>query len=197
MGGPIVKSAICRAVAMLSLACAAALPGASQAAKPDEVIVTNAVTLNPSAQNPVTLTNPADIAKAAVAHPFHFIVFCTEFFGANGCRHQDGAVPNQPTAGTLVIEFVSGVCDLAPGVAVSKVQVFTEVRGLIEPHFFALTDHTGGGSGSVSFAQSVRLYHDSPDRPVGLTVLSVPLDATATAAQPVNCFVTLSGQVVN
>lgn len=190
------KTEICRAVAVLSFACAAALPEASQAAKPDGVVVTNPVTLNPGTPNPVTLSNPADVAKAAVAHPFHFIVFCTEFFGAGGCKHETGAVPNQPTAGTLLIEFISGVCDLTPGVAVSKVQVFTEIRGLIEPHFFALTDHTGGGSGSVTFAQSVRLYHDNPDRPVGLTVLSVPTDAV-TAAQPVNCFVTLSGQVVN
>ena len=201
---------LARTLVAAVLAAAVLAPSADAAQGPDPVVVTNPVTLNPAtanpvmlnpaASNPVTVTNPGDVAKAAVAHPFHFIVSCTQFFGASGCRREvtEGPVPNQPSAGTLVIEFMSGACDLAPGVILAKVQLSTEIAGLVEPHFFALTDHTGGGSGTVTFAQSGRIYHDNPSLGFNLTASSQTApDAIITQTEAVNCFVTLSGQVVN
>jgi hypothetical protein len=129
---------------------------------------------------PVTVVNPADIAKAeGIQQPYSNIISCSfdKLFG--GC----GAAITAPPSQRLVIEFVSGFCQFSNASnSLRVVQLFIKTGG---------GDEVGNvlsiqAPGTIS--QLVRLYADPSSE--------VRFDALAFSGVSGGCFFTVSGQAV-
>ena len=109
---------------------------------------------------PVTVVNPADIAKAeGIQHPYQHEAQCG-FGGGSSCVSSFNTPPNQ----RLVFEYISGVCAFPPGQKLSQVVVSTQAGGEGVTHRLGIIDHAGvadsDGTLVVPFGQIVRIYAD-------------------------------------
>lgn len=151
----------------------------------------NNVTLNPATQNPVTVVNPADIAKAlGIQHPYQKEVLCQ---WPNDNNHCDVSFTS-PTNQRLVFEYISGQCNLNPGMQILDVNVITIAGGARAVHNLGIVNPAGGnffGNVLVSFGQTVRLYADQGTQ-VEVTVLESNVGNNLQV-----CTFALSGQAVN
>lgn len=101
---------------------------------------------------PVTVVNPADIAKAeGIQQPYQAPLDC-EFNGFT-CDAQIQAPPTQ----RLVIEFVSATCALTASNQIVDVTLNTVVGGLSVSHYLIAQPPQGSSS---SISQQVRIYAD-------------------------------------
>jgi hypothetical protein len=127
---------------------------------------------------PVTVVNPADIAKAeGIQHTIQFLLTC-----GSGQSCSSFAVPSNRR---LVIEHVSVNCSIDPGVQLTYMGVATTVGGLSLIHNFNIVDHVGAG-GETNLAEMTRVYADP-----GTTV-----DSFVSATGRSSCFLNLSGQSI-
>jgi len=129
---------------------------------------------------PVTVVNPADIAKAeGIQQPYSNIISCSfdKLFG--GC----GAAITAPPSQRLVIEFVSGFCQFSNASnSLRVVQLFVNTGGGDEVGNILSIQAPG------TISQLVRLYADPSSQ--------VRFDALAFSGDSGGCFFTVSGQAV-
>src|SRR5262249_27663935 len=134
---------------------------------------------------PVTVVNPADIAKAeGIQHPYQAgeIVCSFTDFSPNGCLGHMDTPPTQ----RLVIEFISFVCGLNPGVRIAGASITTKVGpGQGVTHHLAVP-----AAPSNAIGQQVRIYAD----PASTMSLNVETTADNPAAA---CIFSLSGQAID
>ena len=164
--------------AIVSLACVPALAGAV-------------------GSTPVTIVNPADIAKAeGIQQPFAASIGC-DATGGFGIRCSGSTTV--PAGQRWVIEYVSANCKIDNGrQLLSQASLTTRIGGTSMPHYLSIRDHAGavGDFGSainvVQLGEAVRLYADA-----GSTVsFSVGTSgATPFTGYPF-CDARLSGQAV-
>jgi hypothetical protein len=112
---------------------------------------------------PVTVTNPADIAKAeGIQHPFHAEIDCTvqDGFSCNGTfALSSSSNANQK----ITIEYVSGACNIDQGNGATRghMILFDAVGNNPETKVIPISDHFGvnpGGEQILAFGQPTRLY---------------------------------------
>ena len=134
---------------------------------------------------PVTVVNPADIAKAeGIQHPFQAgeIVCSFSGFFLDSCLGQMTTPPTQ----RLVIEFISVVCGLNSGVRIAGVSITTKVGpGQGVPHHLAIPAPPANAIG-----QQVRIYADPA------TTMSFNVETTADNPAAA-CIFSLSGQAID
>jgi hypothetical protein len=108
---------------------------------------------------PVTVVNPADIAKAeGIQTPFAASSECT--FSGFVC---DGTIAVPPSQ-RLVIEFVTNECIVTGNNVISFPHIVTLLGGLHTQHTLiasAPVSNPGGTAGVVTVSQLVRLYADA------------------------------------
>lgn len=129
---------------------------------------------------PVTVVNPADIAKAeGIQHPFQAgdIECIVSGFECGGSL-------TAPPTQRLVIEFVSASCGLNPGIVIIGAALQTFVAGGSAHHFFAAPPPS-----SKNLSQQVRLYAD----PGSDLVFSLELSGANPGG---NCIFSVSGQAI-
>ena len=116
---------------------------------------------------PVTVVNPADIAKAeGIQHPFQGNIICSDTSTNGAATFCDGATTTPPGK-RLVIEYVAAECGLDAGEALRRVFVHTETQALFEgggvgssgDHSLNVLDHFGVAQ-FVAMGQPVRFYAD-------------------------------------
>jgi hypothetical protein len=146
---------------------------------------------------PVTVTNPADIAKAeGIQHPFQANAICdnsTSNGFATFCNGSFAVPANQ----RLVIEYVSVECGISPGEGLRRVIVDTVTTTLAEQegigsagqHSLNIVDHVGVGN-FVAIGQLVRFYADPG------TTISVEAQETGKHAGLFLCTFDLIGQEI-
>ena len=109
---------------------------------------------------PVTVVNPADIAKAeGIQHPYQNDVICDFSSGAQACS----ASFTSPTNQRLVLEYISGNCGLASGLQLTQIGITTQLGEQFhtEQHLLAVpAGVTSFGAQEFTFGQTVRLYAD-------------------------------------
>ena len=147
---------------------------------------------------PVTVVNPADIAKAqGIQQPFVSTINCSAA-GGFGVRCRGST--SVPAGQRWVIEYVSASCLIDnSSQAVSSVYISASTGGSGTIHYLAIPDHIGavGDSGFsinvVQFGQAVRIYADagsSVQFAMGTT------GATGFSGYPF-CSAVISGQAVS
>jgi len=137
------------------------------------------------------LANPADIAKAeGIQHPYQKELECG---WPNDNNHCDVSFTS-PTNQRLVIEYVSGSCNLNPGMQLLDVHVITTVGGVRVVHSVGMFNPAGGnffGNVIVQLGQAVRIYADQGTQ-VEITVLESGVGNTLQV-----CGWAISGQAVD
>jgi hypothetical protein len=143
---------------------------------------------------PVTVVNPADIAKAeGIQHPYQAQEGC--FFPA-AFPQECGAIIHNPASQRLVIEFVSGLCGIPSGNNnnVTEAVIKTIIGGDLVPHFLPAQPpvlRSDGIQQIITVSQQVRLYAD-PGEDILLQAFTVnPSDIGGSG-----CRFSLSGQAV-
>jgi hypothetical protein len=150
---------------------------------------------------PVTVVNPADIAKAeGIQHPFQGNISCGGSSSNGFVTLCDGSVTT-PTNKRLVIEYVSLECGLDTGEALRRAIVHTETTILFEQggvgssgdHSLNILDHFGGGTTSsfVAMGQPVRFYADPG------TTISVEAQETGSHVGTFVCTYEMTGQAID
>jgi hypothetical protein len=147
------------------------------------VTVENPVSLSPATENSVTVANPTDIAKAlGIQHPTAFLLS----FPAGSNRF------TLPANQRLIIEFVAGSCTIH-NAEVDRLDIITELNN--DEHIFTVnlprTVAAAGASTTGNFAYTAKIYAD----PGSVVALQLALGAGASA--DIQCFATLSGQLVD
>jgi hypothetical protein len=146
--------------------------------------------LSESACSPlqVTVVNPADIAKAeGIQHPFQTNFSCVFSGYPNFC----GNSFQTPASQRLVIEFISGDCDLDYGIGIYSVTVDTEVGGKLYGHVLSVQAPVSYGNRPKTISQPVRLYADPNTR--------IQIFVSLTGNNPIGwtCSFGVSGQAVD
>jgi hypothetical protein len=126
-------------------------------------VVLTAICLSGSAwalgSTPVTVVNPADIAKAeGIQTPFQAHGVCT--FSPGVCS----GVIDVPPSQRLVIEFVSAFCIVGGNNVISNGTLATSTGGSFVDHYLiasAPISNLGGTQGIVTVSQLVRIYTDA------------------------------------
>jgi hypothetical protein len=135
---------------------------------------------------PVTVVNPADIAKAeGIQHPYQMgeidCPFDPPFL--NACLGHLNTPPTQ----RLVIEFVSAACGLDAGVTFTRASITTNVGAGIQ----GVTHHLAvPAPPSANISQLVRIYADPA------TTMSFSVETTANNPGAA-CIFSLSGQTID
>jgi hypothetical protein len=140
---------------------------------------------------PVTVVNPADIAKAeGIQQPYQARTFCT-FTTSDPLNCL--ATISSPQSQRLVIEFVSGNCAIAAsnGNNILTATIGTIIGGNFVDHTLAPQPPvpTLQGTQFVNISQQVRLYADP------LTIIQFHVNTVNPSTQE-NCQFNLSGQAV-
>ena len=152
------------------------------------VTTSGSVTLAPGSS--VSITNPADLAKAmGIQHPWQVGTFC-KWNGGNGCTVFDKI--RAPANQRIIIEYVSGGCLLDTGLQVADVNIQTTVGTAIVTHEVPVINPAGvvRGGQDISFGQMVRIYVDQ-NKNIDLEVTSTNVSSSAA------CFLALSGQAID
>lgn len=144
---------------------------------------------------PVTIVNPADIAKAqGIHHPFQVGIACPAI--NHVACHGDLTVGPQ----RMVVEYVSVSCTVENGRQyVGSVQIITQVGGSNQIHSLTVTDRVGTFSpnGSVftevDFGEPVTIYADAGSH---VQVYATANQITQFDGYP-NCTLTFSGQAID
>ena len=147
---------------------------------------------------PVSVVNPADIAKAqGIGQPFQAAISCSAD-GGFGIRCFGSA--GVPAGQRWVIEYVSANCRIDNArQLMSQAFVSTGIGFRSMLHYLAIPDHVGavGDSGSginvVQFGQQVRLYADAGST---LSFGAGTSGSTPFTGYP-NCDFSISGQAVS
>jgi hypothetical protein len=135
---------------------------------------------------PVTVVNPADIAKAeGIQHPYQKEVHCS--FQNNGCF----ASLTSPTTQRLVFEYISGSCPMDAAGGQLLLGIFSTVAGVSATNWIpAPPSIVSDTRAIVNFGQVVRIYADQ----------NTEIDFTAGASGTTSnaaCTVVFSGQAID
>jgi len=145
---------------------------------------------------PVTVTNPADIAKAeGIQHPFHAQIDCTVQNGFS-CDGSFALSSSSNANQKITIEYVSGACNIDQGNGVTRghILLFDAAGGNLETNVIPVSDHFGvnpGGEQILAFGQPTRLYA-VPNGSIEVFVEAIKADPTI-----FTCSYFLSGQGVD
>ena len=138
---------------------------------------------------PAAVVNSGDTAKG-IQRPLHDGIRCS----GRGARCSGSMRLSDQRA---IIEFVSGMCAINPGLALRSVDISTVADGgsaQVQP--IPLVDHVGtsdGVSRFITFGSPVRIYADAST----LIEADATADGRGQATAPLNCEVEISGQLIN
>jgi hypothetical protein len=147
---------------------------------------------------PVTVTNPADIAKAeGIQHSFQANLQCANST-SNGFATFCSGTATLPANQRVVIEWVSLECFIDSAELLRRAIVHTATTTLFEDggfgssgdHTLNIIDHSGAG-GDVSIGQPVRFYGDAG------TQISVEAQETGSHAGSFFCTFGFTGQAID
>lgn len=138
---------------------------------------------------PVAVVSSGNIAKG-IEHPLHGDIRCS---GQGSQCSGSMQLSNQ----RAIIEFVSGMCTINPGLALRFVKISTVAgSGSSQVQPIPLVDHVGtsdGVSRFITFGSPVRIYADANS----LIQADATADGSVQATAPVDCEVEISGQLIN
>jgi hypothetical protein len=138
---------------------------------------------------PVTVVNPADIAKSeGIQHPYQTEVQCLFENNSNVCFTSF----TSPTSQRLVFEFISGQCFLNSAQDLISLFISTTIGGQSAQHFISSPpSRTFFGGMIVNFGQAVRIYADQN------TTINFEANSSDFANSSNSCNLTISGQAID